>query len=133
MREAHVTSMLTLGEPFRHDAPVPYPFANQTITDRVREQIPIMVRERQRPPPPETYSLNRKLSGAFLLCARLRARVNCRDLFASVTAPLPHTDVASVARARPYTSEARGGCAARAAAHARVRTVHTAAEHCASA
>lgn len=85
MREAHVTSMLTLGEPFRHDAPVPYPFANQTITDRVREQIPIMVRERLRPPPPETYSLNRKLSGAFLLCARLRARVNCRDLFEQVT------------------------------------------------
>ena len=55
MREAHVTSMLTLGEPFRHDAPVPYPFANQPITDRVREQIPLMVRERLRPPPPETY------------------------------------------------------------------------------
>ena len=80
-----MTSMLTLGEPFRPDAPVPYPFANQTITDRVREQIPTMVRERLRPPPPETYSLNRKLSGAFLLCARLRARVNCRDLFDQVT------------------------------------------------
>lgn len=87
MRNAHVTSMLTLGEPFRHDAPVPYAFADQTITDRVREQIPIMVRERHRPPPRETYSLNRKLSGAFLLCARLRANVNCRDLFAQVTQP----------------------------------------------
>lgn len=89
MRAAHVTSMLTLGEPFRSDAPVPYPFAKQTITDRVRQQIPVMIRERLRPPPPETYSLNRKLSGAFLLCARLRANVNCRDLFANVTRPYP--------------------------------------------
>lgn len=89
MRAAHVTSMLALGEPFRSDAPVPYPFAKQTITDRVRQQIPVMIRERLRPPPPETYSLNRKLSGAFLLCARLRANVNCRDLFANVTRPYP--------------------------------------------
>lgn len=80
MRAAHVTSMLALGEPFRSDAPVPYPFAKQTITDRVRQQIPVMIRERLRPPPPETYSLNRKLSGAFLLCARLRANVNCRSV-----------------------------------------------------
>jgi len=55
-----------------------------------------MLRERQRPPPPETYSLNRKLSGAFLLCSRLQARVNCRDLFARVTQPYPPS--VSVAR-----------------------------------
>lgn len=89
MRSAHVDSMIALGEPFRADAPVPYPFARQTITERVKGQIPLMLRERQRPPPPETYSLNRKLSGAFLLCARLQARVNCRDLFARVTQPYP--------------------------------------------
>ncbi|WFD35564.1 hypothetical protein MCUN1_002420 [Malassezia cuniculi] len=85
MRDAHVESMRALGEPFRADAPVPYPFEGQTITDRVRSQIPLMLRERLRPPPPETYSLNRKLSGAFLLCSRLGARVNCRDMFADVT------------------------------------------------
>lgn len=89
MRAAHVDSMIALGEPFRADAPVPYPFAHQTITERVRGQIPLMLRERQRPPPPETYSLNRKLSGAFLLCSRLQARVNCRDLFANITKPYP--------------------------------------------
>ncbi|KAL4401638.1 ubiquinone biosynthesis protein [Malassezia pachydermatis] len=103
MRTAHVDSMLALGEPFRADAPVPYPFAKQTITDRVREQIPLMLRERQRPPPPETYSLNRKLSGAFLLCSRLGASVNCRDLFAKVTAPYPP----SVPSARLYTQARR--------------------------
>ncbi|PKI83059.1 hypothetical protein MVES_003007 [Malassezia vespertilionis] len=85
MINAHVESMLALGEPFSQNAPVPYPFANQTITDRVRAQVPVMLRERHKPPPQETYSLNRKLSGAFLLCARLCANVDCRNLFGHVT------------------------------------------------
>ncbi|TKY85964.1 hypothetical protein EX895_004789 [Sporisorium graminicola] len=84
MERAHVESMIALGEPFRPDAPNPYPFEHQTITDRVKAQIPLMLRERLTPPPQETYSLNRKLSGAFLLCARLKAHVNCRALFEAV-------------------------------------------------
>ena len=84
MERAHVESMIALGEPFRPDAPNPYPFEHQTITDRVKAQIPLMLRERLTPPPQETYSLNRKLSGAFLLCARLKAHVNCRSLFEAV-------------------------------------------------
>ena len=87
MVDAHVGAMVALGEPFRSESPSPYPFANQTITDRVRAQIPLMLRERLTPPPPETYSLNRKPSGAFLLCARLGASVECRDMFARITAP----------------------------------------------
>ncbi|PWN52381.1 ABC1-domain-containing protein [Violaceomyces palustris] len=85
MRDAHVDSMIALGEPFRSDAPDPYPFEKQTITDRVRAQIPLMLRERLTPPPEETYSLNRKLSGAFLLCARLKAHVSCRGMMENVT------------------------------------------------
>ncbi|KAN0065503.1 hypothetical protein ACQY0O_001340 [Thecaphora frezii] len=81
MEKAHVDSMIVLGEPFRDGSPDPYPFESQTITDRVKEQIPLMLKERLTPPPQETYSLNRKLSGAFLLCARLKANVRCRDLF----------------------------------------------------
>ncbi|XP_019485366.1 PREDICTED: atypical kinase COQ8B, mitochondrial isoform X10 [Hipposideros armiger] len=38
-------------------------------------------KHRLRPPPEETYALHRKLAGAFLACARLRAHINCRDLF----------------------------------------------------
>ena len=86
MERAHVESMIALGEPFRPDAPNPYPFEHQTITDRVKAQIPLMLRERLTPPPQETYSLNRKLSGAFLLCARLKAHVGCRTLFEQVEA-----------------------------------------------
>ncbi|KAL6713098.1 hypothetical protein ACLMJK_009219 [Lecanora helva] len=82
MRNAHVDSVLTLAEPFMESAPEVYDFRDQTITDRVRGLIPVMVRERLAPPPEETYSLHRKLSGAFLLCARLGSRVRCRELFA---------------------------------------------------
>jgi aarF domain-containing kinase len=81
MLNAHVASVLTLAEPFLDSSPEIYDFKDQTITDRVKELIPLMIRERLAPPPEETYSLHRKLSGAFLLCARLGSRVRCRELF----------------------------------------------------
>ena len=83
MLNAHVDSVLTLAEPFMDTSADVYDFRDQTITNRVRSLIPVMVRERLAPPPEETYSLHRKLSGAFLLCARLGARVRCKELFAN--------------------------------------------------
>jgi len=78
MIDAHLESMLALAEPFQHEGA--YPFAEETVTRRVREHIPTMLRHRQRPPPTPTYSLNRKLSGSFLLCARLKSLVDCNGL-----------------------------------------------------
>ncbi|SMR59648.1 unnamed protein product [Zymoseptoria tritici ST99CH_1A5] len=66
MLKAHVDSILTLAEPFLESAPEVYDFEDQTITDRVRSNIGLMLRERQAPPPEETYSLHRKLSGFFV-------------------------------------------------------------------
>ncbi|KAK9799228.1 putative ABC1 atypical kinase-like domain-containing protein [Seiridium cardinale] len=81
MVDAHLASVLTLAEPFLQSAPDVYDFKDQTITERVKALIPVMIRERLAPPPEETYSLHRKLSGAFLLCARLGSKVRCKELF----------------------------------------------------
>ncbi|KAF8430344.1 molecular chaperone [Tirmania nivea] len=81
MADAHVQSVFILAEPFRC---ADYDFAAQTVTDRIKALIPLMLRERLTPPPEETYSLHRKLSGAFLLCARLGSRVDCERIFGEV-------------------------------------------------
>lgn len=85
MIKAHVDSVMVLGEAF---APSkngePFNFSNQTITERVRDNIGLMLNERLSPPPEETYSLHRKMSGVFLLCAKLNASVPCGDLFRDI-------------------------------------------------
>ncbi|KAK9488728.1 ABC1 family-domain-containing protein [Lipomyces starkeyi] len=86
MLNAHVDSVLALAEPFMQggDEDTLYDFSHQTVTDRVRALIPVMIRERLTPPPEETYSLHRKLSGAFLLCARLHAKVPTKKIFREI-------------------------------------------------
>jgi aarF domain-containing kinase len=101
MKHAHVESVMALGVPFAAPGGL-FDFQSQDITKRVREYIPVMLKLRltvgaggwrdartrgrgvahflMQPPPPETYSLHRKLSGAFLLCTRLGARVPCRSI-----------------------------------------------------
>lgn len=60
-------------------------FGSQKVTTKVRSHIPTMLEERLTPPPPETYSLHRKLAGSFLVCAKLNARVDCGLLLHQVT------------------------------------------------
>ncbi|KAI9014592.1 ABC1 family-domain-containing protein [Phycomyces nitens] len=81
MRNAHIDSVMVLGEPFRENAPDVYDFEKQTITERVRETIPVMLRHRLTPPPDETYGLHKKLSGAFLLCTKLGSKFDTKAVW----------------------------------------------------
>ncbi|NWS64914.1 COQ8B kinase, partial [Chunga burmeisteri] len=76
---AHVDAVMILGEAFSGGQP--FDFGGQGTARRVQALLPVMLRHRLAPPPEQTYSLHRKMAGAFLACARLGGRVPCRDLF----------------------------------------------------
>merc|ERR1712059_19510 len=75
MNEAHIDSVMLLAAPFHENKT--YNFGNQSITHDIQDLTSIMLRERLCPPPPEVYSLHRKLSGLFLLAGKLDSRFNC--------------------------------------------------------
>ncbi|KAI6030321.1 ABC1-domain-containing protein [Pisolithus marmoratus] len=89
MLDAHVNSMILLATPFRDSTPQPFAFGPGSqwtdVTAQIRANIPVMLRHRLTPPPRETYSLNRKLSGGFLLATRLRAVVDAKELWDRIT------------------------------------------------
>lgn len=91
MLNAHIDSMVLLATPFKPTTTQPFAFGPGTpwadITAQIRAIIPVMLKHRLTPPPRETYSLNRKLSGAFLLASRLRAVVDTKKLWDQVTDP----------------------------------------------
>ena len=75
-----VELILAVCEPLRQSGP--YDFGRSTLPSRVRD-IGLDLAFRRgflHAPPPETVFLHRKLVGSFLLCARLRARVDVHAL-----------------------------------------------------
>ncbi|CAH8502368.1 unnamed protein product [Schistosoma bovis] len=79
LQQAHVNAVSILGEAFASEEN--FDFSQQSTTKRISHLIPVMLEHRLSPPPEESYSLHRKMSGCFLLCSKLKAVVNCRPLF----------------------------------------------------
>ena len=68
-------------EPIRENSV--YDFGTSDMVARARDaglEMALKSRGELRTPPPETVFLHRKLVGSFLLCARLRARINVQAL-----------------------------------------------------
>ena len=84
MMNAHVAAAFIIGEPFSARYAAGYDFAAMNMSGRVGELARVMVRLRLTAPPKESYTLHRKLSGAFLTCKKLQANISLRDLFLDV-------------------------------------------------
>ncbi|ALC48503.1 CG32649 [Drosophila busckii] len=82
MEQAHVDAVMILGEIFRYNGD--FDFGKQNTTERLAALVPTMVAQRLCPPPEEIYSIHRKLSGIFLLCARLNVRMNCMPFYQDI-------------------------------------------------
>jgi predicted unusual protein kinase regulating ubiquinone biosynthesis (AarF/ABC1/UbiB family) len=76
-----LTVIRTVCEPIRYDKV--YDFGASDLVSRARDagfEMLFSSHGEFRAPPPETIFLHRKLVGSFLLCARIRARVNVQQL-----------------------------------------------------
>jgi aarF domain-containing kinase len=81
MNEAHYQASIVVGEPFS-DAykEIGYNFSKTDIPARTAKYGKIMLDNRLTPPPPEAYSLHRRLSGAVLTAMRLNATIDCASM-----------------------------------------------------
>lgn len=84
MEETHVDTVMIMGEVFTSAGTGEFDFGTQKTTRRIQALVPTILTHRLCPPPEEIYSLHRKLSGVFLLCSKMKVKLNCRDMFQNI-------------------------------------------------
>ncbi len=88
MKAAHIESIIVVGQPF--SKPGLFDFGNQSITKQIYELMPVMLKNRLKPPPPEVYSLHRKLSGCYLINIHLKSSIPSRQIFSRIHDEVEH-------------------------------------------
>jgi len=91
MNDAHTESVMLLAVPFHENKP--FDFGKQRITHEIQDLSAVMLKERLCPPPPEVYSLHRKLSGLFLLAGKLDTQFNCYVIWQDISKKFKPFDV----------------------------------------
>jgi aarF domain-containing kinase len=84
MLQAHKMSGFTVGEPFWSDEP--FDFRGSNISTRMGEHTAVFLQHRLTAPPEEVYTLHRKLAGAYMLCIKLGAVIQSRDMLEEIVA-----------------------------------------------
>lgn len=84
MLDSHTQATLAVGEPFNINNEELFDFGNQKVTKKIYSLLPTMLKHRLKAPPTEIYSLHRKLSGAYLICIRLKSRVKSKQMFFNI-------------------------------------------------
>ncbi|KRX03961.1 Protein kinase-like domain [Pseudocohnilembus persalinus] len=79
MVDAQIKTIQSVAEPFMKNEE--FNFHGTDITSKTKGLMPVIMKYRIKSPPPETYSLHRKFSGAFLLNIRLGSKINCHKQF----------------------------------------------------
>ena len=70
-----------MAEPFKLSPQGFYDFGSQTFTRNLNEVVPAMSKHRLTPPPKEIYSLHRKIVGSYMMCIKLKSKVQAREIF----------------------------------------------------
>lgn len=81
MKTSHIRSVILVGKPFKTKV---YDFGQGDLAKEVYNLLPKIIHNRLVPPRSEIYTLHRKLSGSYLICMKLKAKVQAADIFHSI-------------------------------------------------